>query len=68
YSGEWKNEILKEFEDISNDKKHLNKVKKDLEQKTFDTRVNHCLSWNKQTELENILEREIKEYLKSEPL
>lgn len=66
YSQEWKNEILKEFKDISDDKKHLNKVKKDLTQKTFDTKVNHCSLWNKQTELEDILEREIKEYLKSE--
>lgn len=66
YSKEWKNEVLKEFNDISNDKKHLNKIKKDLEQKFFDAKVNHCPLWSEDSELEEILEREIKAYLKNE--
>ncbi|WP_297811544.1 hypothetical protein [uncultured Helicobacter sp.] len=56
--------MLKEFEGISNGKKHLNKLKKDLEQKVFDAKVNHCPSWNEKNKLEEILEREIKEYLR----
>ncbi|WP_297570953.1 hypothetical protein [uncultured Helicobacter sp.] len=63
YSLKWVEETLQEFKDISDDKKHLNKVKKDLEQKTFDTRVNNCPSWNEEKELESILEKQIKEYL-----
>lgn len=63
YSLKWVEETLKDFKDISDDKKHLNKVKKDLEQKTFDTRVNNCPSWNEEKKLESILEKQIKEYL-----
>lgn len=42
---------------------HILKKRKDLKEKTFDTRVNNYPSWNEEKELEGILEKQIKEYL-----
>ncbi|WP_297578604.1 hypothetical protein [uncultured Helicobacter sp.] len=64
YCKKWKEEILKDFENIEG-KKYLEKIKKDLKQKVFDVKVNNCPSWDEKNALEEILEKEIKEYLKN---
>ena len=64
YCEEWKKAMLEDFENIKG-KKYLEKIKKDLEQKNFDVRVNNHQAWSKKDELENILEREMKEYLRN---
>ncbi|MCX2682880.1 hypothetical protein OQH60_03235 [Campylobacter sp. MIT 21-1685] len=64
YCKKWQKEILKDFENIKG-KKYLEKIKKDLEQKAFDVKVNNCPSWEEKNILEGILEKEIKEYLKN---
>lgn len=64
YCEKWRKAMLEDFENIKG-KKYLEKIKKDLEQKNFDVRVNNHQAWSEKDELENILEMEMKEYLRN---
>ena len=64
YCEEWKKAMLEDFKNIGN-RRYLEKIKKDLEQKNFDVRVNNHQAWSKKDELENILEKEMKGYLRN---
>ncbi|PZT48975.1 hypothetical protein B6S12_01385 [Helicobacter valdiviensis] len=64
YSKEWHEITLDEFSGIANNQPHLSKIKKDLENKSFDIRTNNCQSWTNQNDLEKILEQEFKGYIR----
>lgn len=64
YTKEWQEVVSAEFDKNIDDKSYLGKIKKDLENKSFDIRTNNCPSWNNKDDLEKILEKEIQEYIK----
>lgn len=65
YSEEWQGKVLQEFKEVCDNTPHLNKLRKDLEHKSFDIRTRNCQAWNDKNELEAILEKELKEYMKN---
>lgn len=65
YAKEWQKITLDEFSGITDDQPHLSKIKKDLENKSFDIRTHNCQYWEKQNVLEGILEKELQEYIKN---
>ncbi|WP_286030678.1 DNA sulfur modification protein DndB [Helicobacter pullorum] len=65
YSKEWQGKVLQEFKEVGDNTPHLNKLRKDLEHKSFDIRTRNCQAWNDKNELEAILEKELKEYMKN---
>lgn len=65
YAKEWHKKTLDEFSGITNNQPHLNKIKKDLENKSFDIRTHNCQYWENQNGLEKILEKELQEYIKN---
>lgn len=65
YSEEWQGKVLQEFKEVGDNTPHLNKLRKDLEHKSFDIRTRNCQAWNDKNELEAILEKELKEYMKN---
>lgn len=68
YTKKWQEVVSAEFGKNIDDKSYLGKIKKDLENKSFDIRTNNCPSWNNQDDLEKILEKEIQEYIKTKTL
>ncbi|TQR32328.1 hypothetical protein DMB92_04295 [Campylobacter sp. MIT 99-7217] len=67
YSKAWRDETLKYFENIKNNK-YLDKIKKDLKQSPFDIRANNQSPWEDQGKLEDILEKEIMDFINKQGL
>lgn len=65
YNEKWRQKTINELKNIEHNNEHINKITNNLEQGCFDIKVNKTNKWANPTELEDILEEELKTYIKN---
>ncbi|EAI2096370.1 hypothetical protein cje16_01156 [Campylobacter jejuni subsp. jejuni 1997-1] len=65
YNEKWRQKTIDELKNIEHNNEYINKITNNLEQGCFDIKVNKTNKWANPTELEDILEEELKTYIKN---
>lgn len=65
YNEKWKQNTIDELTQIQHNNEHINKITNNLKGECFDIKVNKKNKWTNPMELENILEEELKTYIKN---
>lgn len=64
YNEDWRVSTIDKLKKIEHDNEYINKITNNLEQGCFDIKVNKTNKWTNQIELEDILEKELKIYIR----